>query len=295
MNYEYTTGYRWFTALNHFILIGLALLCMLPLVHILAISLSDNGYVASGEVMFWPKGFNWNSYRFAMERPEFIEAFAVTLKRVALGVSISMLLTLLSAYPLSKEATRFASRTAYVWYFVITILFGGGLIPTYIVVKETGLMDTIWALVIPNAVPVFNVVLMLNFFRSLPKELEESAFLDGGGHWTILWRIYVPLSMPSLATIGLFTIVGHWNAWFDGMIYSNFKEHYPLSTYLQTVIVNPDMTQLSSPELFDLYAKISDRTMKAAQIFLGMLPILLVYPFLQRFFIHGLVLGSVKE
>jgi putative aldouronate transport system permease protein len=169
-----------------------------------------------------------------------------------------------------------------------------GLIPWYIAIKNIGLIDSIWALVLPGAVNVFNVVLLLNFFRNLPKELEEAAFIDGAGHWRSLWNIYVPLSAPSLATLTLFTVVWHWNAWFDGLILMNSPDHYPLQSYLRTVVIDMDSMFRSTQDLTDL-AEISDRTSKAAQIFLGTLPILLVYPFLQRYFIKGITLGSVKE
>ncbi|MNR21163.1 Inner membrane ABC transporter permease protein YcjP [compost metagenome] len=155
-------------------------------------------------------------------------------------------------------------------------------------------MDTIWALVLPTAVPVFNVILLLNFFRSLPKELEEAAFIDGAGHWTTAWRIYVPLSLPALATTTLFATVSHWNSWFDGLIFMNSAEHYPLQSYLQTIVVQQDITKMAATDLSQLL-NINEQTAKAAQIFLGALPILLVYPFLQRFFIKGIVMGSVKE
>jgi putative aldouronate transport system permease protein len=161
-------------------------------------------------------------------------------------------------------------------------------------IRMTGLLDSIWALVLPGAVPVFSVILLLNFFRGLPKEIEESAFMDGAGHWKVLWSIYVPLSMPALATIALFTLVGHWNSWFDGLILMNSPERYPLSSYLQTVVIDKTMTTMKGNDWMSL-AQISDRTAKAAQIFLGALPILLVYPLLQKYFVKGIVLGSVKE
>jgi putative aldouronate transport system permease protein len=157
-----------------------------------------------------------------------------------------------------------------------------------------GLLNSIWALVLPSAVPVFNIILLLNFFRGLPKELEESAFMDGAGYWTVLWRIYVPISLPAMATVGLFTMVGHWNAWFDGLIYMSTPDQYPLASYLQTIIKGIDLTKMTGQDALTM-AEVSDRTAKAAQIFVGTLPILLVYPFLQRFFVQGIVLGSVKE
>ncbi|QYR21035.1 carbohydrate ABC transporter permease [Paenibacillus sp. sptzw28] len=289
-----TTGYRIFSVINQVLMIGLSLLCVLPVLHTLAISFSSSSAAAAGYVTLWPVEFTWKSYEFVIAKPEFLRAMCVTVLRVLLGVAINMLLTIIIAYPLSKEARVFRWRTVYVWFFVFTILFHGGLIPTYIVVKNLGLIDTIWALVLPGAVPVFNVILLLNFFRTLPKELEEAAAIDGAGHGTILWRLYVPLSLPALATVTLFTIVGHWNSWFDGLIYMNRPEHYPLQSYLQTVVIQNDLALLSSTDL-ELLQTISDRTTKAAQIFLAALPVLLVYPFLQRYFVKGIVVGSVKE
>lgn len=287
-------GLKIFKLANYVFLISLSLLCILPLINILTISFSSNTAVASGEVTFWPVGWTTASYQLILDNPQFLNAIGVTIQRVVLGVSINLLLTILIAYPLSKEVNVFRMRTFYAWFFVFTMLFGGGLIPWYMVVKNTGLLDTIWALVLPGAVPVFNVVLLLNFFRGIPKELEEAAFMDGAGHWTILWRIYVPLALPALATIFLFSIVGHWNSWFDGIIFMNSPENYPLQSYLQTIIIQRDLSQITSDEI-DALLNVSDRTSKAAQIFVGALPILLVYPFLQKYFMKGIVMGSVKE
>lgn len=287
-------GRTWFQIFNYMFLIGLSLLCVLPFIHVLAISLSSKTAAASGAVTFWPVDFTMQSYAYVFSKPEFMKSLLITLKRVGLGTLINMVLTIVIAYPLAKEVKAFKYRTAYAWFFVLTILFSGGLIPTYIIVKETMLLNSIWSLILPGAVPVFNVILLLNFFRGLPKELEEAAFVDGAGHNTVLWRIFVPLSMPALATIGLFTIVGHWNAWFDGLIYMNRPDNYPLQSYLQTVIIKQDLTMLAKQSLSSLSA-VSERTSKAAQIFMGALPILLVYPFLQKYFVKGIVLGSVKE
>jgi putative aldouronate transport system permease protein len=294
MPHNRSLGYRVFNVCNHVFIVCLSLLCVMPVLHTLAISLSSSSAAAAGYVTLWPVDFTWKSYEFVVAKPEFLAAMGVTLQRVLLGVTINMLLTIVIAYPLSKEVRAFRWRTAYVWFFVFTILFHGGLIPSYIVIKNAGLIDTIWALVLPGAVPVFNVILLLNFFRSLPKELEEAAAIDGAGHWTVLWRLYVPLSLPALATVTLFVIVGHWNSWFDGLIYMNRPENYPLQSYLQTVVIQNDLSLLSSTDL-ELLKTISDRTAKAAQIFLAALPVLLVYPFLQRYFVKGIVLGSVKE
>ena len=205
----------------------------------------------------------------------------------------NLLLTILIAYPLSKGSRGFRFRNAYAWYFVLTMLFSGGLIPWYMTIKLTGIIDTFWAMILPGAVPVFNVILLLNFFKSLPDEIDQAAQIDGAGRWQALWRIAVPLSAPAVATLTLFCIVTHWNAWFDGLILMNRPEHYPLQSYLQTVIVNRDLSLVTAQDLLN-WSEVSDRTSKAAQVFVAVVPVLLVYPFLQKYFAEGIVMGSVK-
>lgn len=285
---------RLFLICNFIILLSISLLCLMPIIHILAISFSSGSAAAAGKVALWPIEFTTAAYDNVFGKPEYLRAFWVSTQRVILGTTISMLLTIITAYPLSKDSQQFRLRTFYAWVFVFTILFSGGLIPTYLTVKGLWMIDTIWALVLPGAVAVFNVILLLNFYRSLPKELEESSRIDGAGHFTTLWKIYVPLSLPALATTGLFTMVGHWNSWFDGMIYMNHTENYPLQTFLQTVIIKLDFRFIKA-ENAQLMLKLSDRTSRAAQIFVAAFPILIVYPFMQRFFIKGIVMGSVKE
>ncbi|MBP1992092.1 carbohydrate ABC transporter permease [Paenibacillus eucommiae] len=283
-----------FQIVNYTFLCLLALLCILPMIHVLALSLSSNAAASAGIVRLWPVDFNLTSYSYVLAKKEFVSSFVISLKRVALGSAINMLLVVLLAYPLSKESSKFKSRTWYIWFFVVTILFSGGLIPTYMVIKSAGLLNSIWALVLPGAVPVFSVLLLLNFFRGLPKELEEAAFMDGAGHFTTLFKIFLPLSVPALATILLLTMVGHWNSWFDGLIYMNSPSKYPLQSYLQTIVIQKNFSELTDLNLETL-KQISDRTVKAAQIFMGALPVLVVYPFLQKYFMKGIVLGSVKE
>lgn len=286
-------GRRLFQLFNYTFLIAVSVLCILPLIHILAISFSSSSAVSAGEVTFWPVEFTLKSYSFILDNPKFLKSLWITIQRVAIGTVVSLFLVVLTAYPLSKEVSAFRHRTFFAWFFVFTILFNGGLIPWYMTIKMTGLIDTIWALVLPGAVAVFHIILLLNFLRALPRELEEAAMMDGAGHWLILWKIMIPLSMPAIATILLFTVVSNWNSWFDGMILMNKPNHYPLATYLQTVIIKLDFENMRQEDIY-LLGIISDRTSKAAQIFLGTLPILLAYPFLQKYFMKGIVLGSVK-
>ncbi|WP_192713927.1 carbohydrate ABC transporter permease [Paenibacillus sp. OAE614] len=287
-------GRRVFLVSNLLFLVFISLLCLMPIIHILAISFSSGSAAAAGKVALWPVEFTTAAYDNVFGKPEYLRAFGVSIERVVAGTALSMLLTIVTAYPLSKDLNAFRLRTVYAWIFVFTILFNGGLIPTYLTIKSLGLIDSLGALVLPAAINVFNVILLLNFYRNLPKELEDASRIDGAGHFATLWKIYVPLSLPALATTGLFTMVGHWNSWFDGMLYMNHPENYPLQTFLQTVIIKMDFRFIKSDNV-ELMLQLSDRTSRAAQIFVAAFPILIVYPFLQRFFIKGIVMGSVKE
>ena len=284
-----------FLVICYMIITLITILCIIPIVNVLSMSLSNSSAVLAGEVGVCPIGFTLDAYKFCLRNTDFWVATIVSLKRVFLGVSINMILTILAAYPLSKSDDNFKKRKYYVWIFIITMIFNGGLIPTYIVVAKTHLIDTIWAMVLPGAVPVFNVILLMNFFRNIPKEIEESAFMDGAGQFTVLWKLFLPLSTPAIATVTLFCLVGHWNAWFDGLIYMNQTSHYPLQAYLQNLISSAGKINFSS-DLKDviLKSKVNDRTLRSAQIFISMTPILITYPFLQKYFTTGLVLGSVK-
>lgn len=288
-----TTGEKVFSVFNVIILLAIALTCLLPFLNVLAISLSSNAMASSGAVTFLPKGFTLSSYQFLLTKGAFWAAFGVSIKRVVLGVVLNMLITIITAYPLSKASARFPGRSIYLWYFFFTMLFSGGLVPGYMLINELGLMDSIWALILPSTVPVWNIILMLNFFRTIPTEMEEAAYMDGAGHLRILFQIYVPCSLPSIATLTLFCTVGHWNAWFDGLLYMNRPENYPLQSYLQTIFVDIQSMGVSSDN-YDLIRELSDRTLKSAQIILATVPILAVYPFLQKYFVSGLTLGSVK-
>lgn len=289
-------GRKAFNIVNIIILSCITLICILPFIHLLAISLSSEAATASGEVGLFPKEVSIEAYKYLLQKKEFFQAMGVTVVRVIIGTVIGMVLTILTAYPLSKADLRFKKRSWYVWFFAFTMFFSGGMIPTYMVIKELNMIDSIWALVLPTALNVWNIILLLNFFRQIPKDLEEVALIDGASQFYILCKIYIPISLPSLATILLFTIVGHWNAWFDGVLYINTTSKYPLQTYLSTVVLDQNMTanQMMSPEQLLALENIGDLNLQAAQIFVGALPILLVYPFLQRFFIKGIVVGSVK-
>ena len=284
---------RLFDGFNYLFLTGFAVLCLLPLIHILAVSLSGRAPAAGGFVSFWPIDFTLENYEKVMGSRTFVRSFLISVLRVLTGTSLNMTLIILTAYPLSKSPRVFKGRTIFIWFFVFAMLFDGGLIPSFLVVHSLGLLNTLGALIFPNAVPIFSVILMMNFFRDVPKELEESALIDGASHWKVLWYIYIPMSLPAIATLTLFSTVNHWNAWFDGLIYMSDSANYPMQTFLRTVVVELDLTKVGiNPQ--DLQ-RLSDRAIRGAQIVVATVPILIVYPFLQRYFIAGIKLGAVKE
>ena len=293
MKIKQTPGDIVFNVINYAILTFLALICVIPFIHLIALSFSSSAMAAAGRVGLWPQDFTLASYQYAFQTPTFLRAFGITILRVVLGVSLNMVLLVLTAYPLSKRNKEMPGRTIISWFFVIPMFIGGGLIPTYLVDNATGINNTIFALIIPGAVSVYNVMILLNFFRQTPKELEESALMDGASQFTCLVKIYVPLAIPCLGTLFIFCTVGHWNDWFSGMIYINSSKNYPLMTYLQNLIQTPDFS-LADPSQAELLSKINSKTYQAAQIVIATVPILVVYPFMQKYFVTGMTLGAMK-
>ena len=299
MNMRQSIPRKIFLIMNIVLITIISLICVAPFINLLAISFSDKLSVVAGRVTFLPINFNTAAYGFILSNAAFGRAVIVSVQRTLLGVAVNVVLIVLTAYPLSKSSKAFRARNFFSWFFVITILFSGGLMPSYMMVKYTGLLDSIWALVLPGALPVFSMLVVMNFMRSLPIELEEAAYIDGASHiQTLLWVI-LPVSTPTIATVTLFSFVGHWNSWFDGMIYMNKITNYPLQTYLRTVIVNPEVffrnaSSFNTSDITKYLSIINARTSNAAQLFLATVPILCVYPFLQKYFTTGLVMGSVK-
>ena len=288
-----STGRKVFRVVNVIVLILLALICLLPFVNVIAISFSDSFYVDSNQVYFWPKGWTTSAYTYILTRASFWTSIRTSNIRVLLGGSLNLFFIILTAYPLSKSNDKLHFRNVYTWYFFITMLVSGGMIPNYLLIAKLGLRDSIWSLVLPGALPVFNLVLMLNFFRQVPTALEEAALIDGASHLRTLVQIYLPVSLPAIATITLFCIVSHWNAWFDGMIYITTPSRVPMQTYLRSILIDMNVADMSADD-YELYAMLANRTVKCSQIIVATIPILCVYPFLQRYFVSGIVLGSVK-
>lgn len=270
-----------------------AIICLLPLLNVLAISFSSTGAVNAKEVMFFPVDFQLDSYKMILGNKFVIGSFFNSIYRVVLGVPISTILTVTMAYPLSKPSSKYPTRRIYIGILLFCMLFNGGLVPTYILVtKWLGLKNSIWALVLPCSLPIFNIILVMNFIRGIPKNIEEATLIDGATYLQTLVRVIMPISKPVIATIVLFQFVFHWNDWFTGLIYMSDMTKYPLQTQLQASIKAPSITTLLD---IKNYLSVSDRTLKAAQIFITMIPILIIYPFMQKYFASGIVLGAVKE
>ena len=279
-----------FVVCNTTFLIIMALLCILPLVNLFAISLSGKAAANSGAVTFWPIDFTMMAYEKTFNNSNFIRSILISVARTALGTFVSMFVITTAGYALSKD---FRGRTPLMWFFVFTMLFGGGLIPSYLVNTSLGLKNNFLVYIIPGAFSCYNLILIMNFFKSIPKALEEAALIDGASFFTVLWRLFLPLSKAGLATVALFIMVGNWNEWFTGILYMSDTKNYPLASFLQVIVVQGNQQDLALDPTSAL--AMSERTIKAAQVFIGALPILLVYPFLQKYFVTGLVMGAVKE
>lgn len=284
---------RVFCVFNVIFLTALTGLCLLPLLHILALSFSSPFAASSGRVGILPVDFTLESYKYVVNNAAFWRSFRVTLLRLGIAVPLTLIIIFITAYPLSKSEQKFKGRKFYTVFFMIPMLFSGGLVPEYMTYMNYGLIGTIWALVLPGLVPISSIILLMNFMRDLPPELEEAASIDGAGPLQRLFYVILPLTVPAIATVALFCIVGHWNSWFDGILYMNHPDQYPLQSYLQTSILTYDSGTLTQKDVA-LMQTVSDQTSRAAQIFVATIPVLIVYPFFQKHFTKGLVMGSVK-
>ena len=275
------------TVIIYIIIILLGLVCLLPLLNIVAISFSSSAAVEGNMVGLIPVGFSTAAYKKILEDS--------SVERVVLALIINFVLIVLMAYPLSKTNAQFRGRNVYANLMIFAMLFNGGMIPTFLVVKSYGLLNTVWALVLPGAVPIFNVILVMNFFAAVPKELEEAAFIDGANPLQVLTKIFIPISKPVLATVSLFSIVGSWNDFYSGLIYMSKAAYYPLMTYIQSLQINvEDLIKQGNLSAVVDSASLGNTNLNAAKIVIAVIPLLLIYPLLQRYFVSGIVVGSVK-
>ena len=288
-----TLGTKICQALIWLVVILMTLSCLLPLINMVAISLSSSNAVASNTVGLLPVELTFSTYEKLLNDSQFWASFWISVQRVVLGTIINMFFVITMAYPLSKSRLRFPAREIYIKIVIFAMLFSGGVIPLFMVVSKLNMINTIWALVLPGAVPVFNVILMVNFFKGVPVSLDEAASIDGASPLTVLVKIYLPVSLPALATVALFSIVNHWNDYFSGLLYMNKASLYPLQTYIQQLTV--DITQVTDAEQLKQLSQMSNRAFNATKIVVSTIPLLVIYPFLQKYFVSGIVIGAVKE
>ncbi|RCW49568.1 carbohydrate ABC transporter permease [Paenibacillus prosopidis] len=284
-----TIGNRIFDTVNYTLLLLIALLCVMPFIYVLAVSFTSPAEVAKGGLILWPKEWSLASYRYIFSTNTLVRSMLVSIYITVLGTLINLIFTSLMAYPLAK--THLRGRQTILLAVLFTMLFGGGMIPTYFVVKALHLTNTLWSLMIPGAISAFNLIVLKNFFQQIPDGLEDSARIDGCNEVGVLFRIVLPLSLPAMATFGLFYAVGHWNQFFNAILYINDNTKWPIQVLLREVVI------LASSSIGDSTidsTEIQPLTIRMAVIVFATIPILLVYPFLQKHFAKGVMLGSVK-
>lgn len=291
------TGAKIRNVVIHLIVIMLGLICLLPLINIVAISFSGSAAVTANKVGLVPVDFTTLAYSRIIEDAQFWRSFRISVIRVALTLALNLVLVIPMAYAMTRRRSEFRMRNIYMNLLIFAMLFNGGMIPTYIVVKNLGLLNTIWSLILPGAVPIFSVILMMNFFKGIPRALEEAAIIDGANPIQVLLQVMVPCAKPSIATVALFSVVGSWNDFFSGLIYMQKVEDYPIMTYIQSLSI--DLQELvknaSSSAALENISELSNRNLNAAKIVVAVVPLLLIYPFLQKYLISGMTMGAVKE
>ncbi|WP_438348557.1 carbohydrate ABC transporter permease [Paenibacillus sp. FA6] len=284
-----STGQRVFNVFNYIFLIVLGLSMILPILHVVAQSLSSNTAINSGKVFFWPVDATLTNFKAVIGEKLIWRSFGVSIFITTFGTFINLAMTAMLAYPLSR--TEYVYRKPVLILVLLTLIFTAPLIPNYLLVKELGLHDTLWALMLPGAISAFNLFVMRSFFMALPTELIDSSRIDGCGEMRILWSIILPLSKPVMATIGIFYAVSHWNSYANALYYINNRQLYPLQVRLREFIIT-DSSSISSPAEDVMMS--SPEGIKMAVVVIATIPIMLVYPFLQKHFTKGMMVGSVK-
>lgn len=293
MSYKKKWNYNTFDILNYLFMLFLVIIMLYPMMHVLAVSLSTPEFISAGKVHWLPKGLNIEGYKYVLNRTDLWIAYRNTIYYTVGSCICVLFFTSLMAYPLAIK--DFIIRKFILIFLVITMFFNGGVIPTFLLVKELNLLNTYWAMVLPGAVSAFTVIIFRTFFRSISYELRESAFMDGANDIKILFRIYIPLSKPLLATFGLFTMVSVWNEWFSALIYLKDANLYPIQILLRKILILEEVVEqgsISAIQMMD--ANISPKNIQMAVTLVAMFPILVIYPFAQKFFVKGIMIGGIK-
>lgn len=289
-----SAGDRLFDIINYILLAIVLAIVLYPLIFVAVASISNPAAVVKGEVWLLPKEINFTGYEKVFANKEILNGYMNTIIYTVVGTIVNVGMTILAAYPLSRK--DFRGRNIFTALFVFTMFFSGGLIPTYLIVKDLGMTNTMWALIIPNAVAVWNIIIMRTFFQqSIPFEIQESAQIDGCGNFKILLKIILPLSMPILAVMTLFYSVAHWNSFFSALIYLTERDKYPLQLFLREILIQSNMQDMIQTSEESLAKTIMEaESIKYALVIVANLPILMLYPFLQRYFVKGMIIGAIK-
>lgn len=289
MRQDKSWGNRLFDTVNVLVLSLIGIICVLPFIYVLAVSFTAPHIVAQGGFILYPKEFSLAAYEYIFSSNALVRSLGVSIYVTLVGTLINLVMTSLLAYPLSRKT--FKGRSVMLMAVLFTMLFNGGLIPTYYVVKSMHLIDSLWALMIPSAISAFNLIILKNFFQQMPDGIEDSAKIDGCNDLGILFRIVIPLSLPAIATFGLFYAVDHWNRFFSAVMYINNNTKWPIQVLLREIVINAN-SRVGDTNIEEM--NIQPLTIKMAVIVFATLPIMAVYPFLQKHFAKGVMLGSVK-
>lgn len=284
-----TIGEKAWQSTVYFILIVLSLLCLLPFLYVVAVSITPESEVLRRGIVIIPESFTFAAYKEVFISNGIGQAYKITLFRTIVGTALNVFFTVIAAYPLSKK--YLPGRSPFLLFIVFTMMFSGGLIPTYLLIRSLGMLNSPWVLIVPHLISAFNLVIIKGFFEQLPAEIEESARVDGASELQSLWKIILPLSMPVLATISLFYAVGHWNSYFDAIVYINDANLMPLQVVLRNILLN---IANQSAESMANTGTVSQFAVQMAAVVVTTVPILIVYPFMQKHFTKGMLMGSIK-
>lgn len=287
-------GDRIFNVINYTILLLFVLAVLYPLIYVVSASFSSAQAVSSGQVWLWPVDFSVRAYQEVFNHSRIWLGYANSLFYMSIGTVINVTLTVLAAYPLTRK--DFRGRSIFIFLFVFTMMFNGGLIPMYLLVRDLGMLNTRWALLIPNALSVYNVIVTMSFFRAtIPDELLESAQIDGCNDFKFVWKIVLPLSAPIIAVMSLFYAVGHWNQYFDALIYLRNDSLFPLQIILRDILIQNevDLSLMGDIDRFEERLGLQ-QLLKYSTIVVASLPVLIIYPFVQKHFVKGVMIGSLK-
>ncbi len=292
MRHQSIRKYSLFDYVNVLLMLLIIFIMLYPLYYMGIVSISHGGAVARGEVSFLPIDITFKAYSIIFADAPIVRAYANTLLYTSTGVAVNLFMTAMCAYPLSRK--EFYGGPVFAMFIIFTMFFDGGMIPRYLVVNSLGMLDTLWAIILPPAINIFYMIMMRTFFQGIPSAMHESAYMDGANDIRVFWQIVLPLSAPLMATMVLFYAVSHWNSFFPALIYLNDTSRYPIQIILRNVVIQGDVGAQTTETSGVMGTLVVDQNIKYAVVIIALLPILVLYPFLQKYFVKGSMVGSLK-